>query len=70
MPDETIFQGSRLCVVGNLCRDVKTAPIRAEDRLFHDGETSTDSIVETVGGGGACKRAHIAQAEKIKAANG
>jgi len=53
MPDETLFQGSRLCVVGNLCRDVKTAPIRAEDRLFHDGETSTDSIVETVGGGGA-----------------
>jgi sugar/nucleoside kinase (ribokinase family) len=53
MLDESIFQGTRLCVVGNICRDVKTAPLHADDRLFHDGETSTDSIVETVGGGGA-----------------
>ena len=40
-------------MVGNVCRDVKTAPLCPDDRLFHDGETPTDSIVETIGGGGA-----------------
>ncbi len=39
MMDEAIFQGSRLCVVGNICRDVKTAPLDAEERLLRDGET-------------------------------
>jgi len=53
MLDEAIFRGSRLCVVGNICRDVKTAPIGAEDRLLRDGETPTQYIVETIGGGGA-----------------
>ncbi|MGO9107677.1 MAG: carbohydrate kinase family protein [Thermoguttaceae bacterium] len=53
MIDEAIFQGSRLCVVGNICRDVKTAPIAAEERLLRDGETPTEFIVETIGGGGA-----------------
>jgi 2-dehydro-3-deoxygluconokinase len=53
MLDETIFRGSRLCVVGNICRDVKTAPIRAEEGLLRDGETPTEFIVETIGGGGA-----------------
>jgi sugar/nucleoside kinase (ribokinase family) len=53
MLDETIFHGVELCVVGNICRDVKTAPLCPDDRLFHDGETPTDSIVETIGGGGA-----------------
>jgi len=53
MPDETIFQGSRLCVVGNICRDVKTAAIPQDDSLFADGETPTGSIVDTIGGGGA-----------------
>ena len=53
MLDETVFRGSKLCVVGNICRDVKTAPLCPDDRLFHDGETPTDSIVETIGGGGA-----------------
>ena len=53
MLDESLFHGATLCVVGNICRDVKTSPISPEDRLFHDGETPTDSIVETIGGGGA-----------------
>jgi sugar/nucleoside kinase (ribokinase family) len=53
MLDETIFQGAKLGVVGNICRDVKTASLLADERLFHDGETPTDSIVETIGGGGA-----------------
>ena len=53
MPDETIFQGAKLGVVGNICRDVKTAPLLPDERLFQDGETPTDSIVETIGGGGA-----------------
>lgn len=53
MLDETIFRGSRLCVVGSICRDVKTAPLAPGDHLFHDGETPTDFIIETIGGGGA-----------------
>jgi sugar/nucleoside kinase (ribokinase family) len=47
------FHGTKLCVVGNICRDVKTAPLPASDRLLADGETSADSIIETIGGGGA-----------------
>lgn len=47
------FAGSSLCVVGNINRDVKTAPLRAGQHLFADGETSVSSIVETIGGGGA-----------------
>lgn len=42
-----------LCVVGNVNRDLKTAPFRAGEHLFRDGETSVASIVETIGGGGA-----------------
>jgi sugar/nucleoside kinase (ribokinase family) len=53
MVDETVFRDGRLCVVGNICRDVKIAPIAPDDRLFHDGETPTQFIVETIGGGGA-----------------
>jgi sugar/nucleoside kinase (ribokinase family) len=53
MLDEAIFRGSRLCVVGNICRDVKTSPIDAEVRLLGDGETPAKFIVETIGGGGA-----------------
>jgi sugar/nucleoside kinase (ribokinase family) len=53
MLDETVFRGARLAVVGNICRDVKTAPLAPDERLFRDGETPTDSIVETIGGGGA-----------------
>lgn len=51
--DETLFRGRRLCVVGSVCRDVKAAPLPAGDHLFRDGETPTEFIVETVGGGGA-----------------
>lgn len=53
MVDETAFRGRRLCVVGSICRDVKTAPLSAGDHLFRDGETATDFIIETMGGGGA-----------------
>jgi sugar/nucleoside kinase (ribokinase family) len=53
MPDDTIFHGAKLCVVGNVCRDVKTAPLGPDDSLFRDGETPTEWIVETIGGGGA-----------------
>ena len=51
--DETVFHHSRLCVVGSICRDVKTAPLTAGEHLFRDGETPTEFIVETIGGGGA-----------------
>ena len=53
MPDESVFRGCRLSVVGNICRDVKIAPIAPAERLLQDGETPTDTIVETIGGGGA-----------------
>jgi sugar/nucleoside kinase (ribokinase family) len=52
MLDEALFEGSSLCVVGNINRDVKTAPF-TPGNLLHDGETSVDSIIETIGGGGA-----------------
>jgi sugar/nucleoside kinase (ribokinase family) len=42
-----------LCVVGNLNRDLRTAPIPAGEYLFDDGETSAAFVRETVGGGGA-----------------
>ncbi len=51
--DESIFASADLCVVGNLNRDVKTAPFPPGQYLFEDGETSVASIVETIGGGGA-----------------
>ena len=47
------FAGSSLAVVGNINRDVKTAPLHAGGHLFADGETSVNSITETIGGGGA-----------------
>jgi len=53
MLDDTIFRGGRLCVVGNICRDVKTSPLLPDEKLFADGECSADFIVETMGGGGA-----------------
>ena len=53
MIDESVFSDARLCIVGNLNRDVKIAPVAADERLFADGETSTESVSETVGGGGA-----------------
>ena len=53
MLDETAFRGRRLAVVGNVNRDLRTAPIPAGDYLFADGETSAAFVRETVGGGGA-----------------
>lgn len=53
MLDETVFRGARLCAVGSICRDVKTAPLAAGEHLFRDGETPTEFIIESVGGGAA-----------------
>ncbi|MBI5383408.1 MAG: hypothetical protein HZA90_01835 [Verrucomicrobia bacterium] len=50
---EAVFRHTSLCVVGSLCRDVKTAPLAAGNHLFQDGETPAGFIVETIGGGGA-----------------
>ena len=49
-------------MVGNINRDIKTAPLSAGEHLFRDGETPVLSIVETIGGGGAnsaCAAAHL-----------
>jgi len=48
-----MFEGSSLCVVGNINRDVKTSPLHAGEHLLRDGESSVSSISETIGGGGA-----------------
>src|SRR5882672_6472396 len=53
MLDDSILGAGSLCVVGNINRDIKTAPLLPSDHLFQDGETSVVSIVETIGGGGA-----------------
>lgn len=53
LPDPALFSRTRLGVVGNLNRDIKTAPLRAGVHLFEDGETSVAAIHETVGGGAA-----------------
>jgi sugar/nucleoside kinase (ribokinase family) len=53
MLDDSIPGAGSLCVVGNINRDIKTAPLFPSDHLFQDGETSVASIVETIGGGGA-----------------
>jgi sugar/nucleoside kinase (ribokinase family) len=53
MVDETAFFARPLCVVGNLNRDLRTAPIPAGEYLFADGETSAAFVRETIGGGAA-----------------
>lgn len=50
---ESLCTACALCVVGNINRDVKTAPFMSSERLFADGETSVAAITETIGGGGA-----------------
>jgi len=53
MLDESAFKSGNLCVVGNINRDIKTAPMPSGGFLLRDGETSVSSIIETIGGGGA-----------------
>ncbi len=53
MLSEELFKSGRLCVVGNINRDIRTAPFPAGPGLFRDGETPVAGMVETVGGGGA-----------------
>ncbi len=48
-----IFKGANLCVVGNINRDIKLAPITPGNYLFEDGETPVEWTAESVGGGGA-----------------
>lgn len=48
-----VFTKSNLCVIGNINRDIRVAPLAPGDYLFGDGETSASSIIETIGGGGA-----------------
>jgi sugar/nucleoside kinase (ribokinase family) len=47
------FPSASLCVVGNLNRDLRIAPVPPGDYLFQDGETSVPFMCETTGGGGA-----------------
>ncbi|HVN03198.1 MAG TPA: carbohydrate kinase family protein [Bryobacteraceae bacterium] len=49
----TPFASASLCVVGNLNRDIRIAPLTPGEYLFQDGETSAAFIRETTGGGGA-----------------
>ena len=47
------LRAGSLCVVGNINRDLKTAPLPTGECLFRDGEISVPYVVETIGGGGA-----------------
>ena len=40
MLNESVFTTESLFVVGNINRDVKTAPLRPGSHLFEDGEDS------------------------------
>jgi len=51
--DATILKQGSVCVVGNICRDIKLAGLPSTAALFEDGETSVSGIIETIGGGGA-----------------
>jgi sugar/nucleoside kinase (ribokinase family) len=53
MLSERAFNQGSLCVVGNINRDLKTAPLPAGEYLFRDGEISVPYLAETIGGGGA-----------------
>lgn len=53
MLDAKLLRDRRLCIVGNLNRDLRTAPVAPGPHLFRDGETSAAFIHETLGGGGA-----------------
>ena len=53
MIGEAELHTTRLCVVGNINRDIKTAPLQSGEHLFGDGETSVEAVWETIGGGGA-----------------
>ena len=53
MIDLRSFQLGRLCVVGNLNRDIKVSALHPTPALFEDGETAVAELVETIGGGGA-----------------
>ena len=51
MLKDEIFQSADLCVVGNINRDIRLAPIEPGNHLFEDGETTVAWTTETVGGG-------------------
>ncbi len=53
MDNNNPFFGARLCVAGNLNRDVQVQQVPDSAGLLRDGETGVAAIVETVGGGGA-----------------
>jgi sugar/nucleoside kinase (ribokinase family) len=53
MLTEGDFSSESLCVVGNLNRDVKLAPLRHGSHLFEDGENRVAWVAESIGGGGA-----------------
>jgi len=61
MLDPSSFRGVRLCVVGNLNRDLRVAPIAPGSYLFDDGETSAAFVRETPGGGAANSALFAAQ---------
>jgi sugar/nucleoside kinase (ribokinase family) len=50
---QSAFKSGSLCVIGNVNRDLKTAPMPGGKFLLHDGETSVAGMTETIGGGGA-----------------
>jgi sugar/nucleoside kinase (ribokinase family) len=47
------LRSARICVVGNINRDIRTSALPSCSDLHADGETAAEVLVETIGGGGA-----------------
>jgi sugar/nucleoside kinase (ribokinase family) len=47
------FANAKLCVVGNVNRDVKVHDAPGSKALLRDGETAITAVTESIGGGGA-----------------
>jgi ribokinase len=47
------LRAARMCVVGNINRDIRTSPLPASSEIQADGETTSEQLQETIGGGGA-----------------
>ena len=47
---DEVFKTANLCVVGNINRDIKLAPIQAGPHIFEDGETPLDWTAESEAG--------------------
>lgn len=53
MEADFILPKKKICIVGNINRDIKVIDLQAAESLLRDGETKAGMILETIGGGAA-----------------